>query len=43
MDPLDFPAGAAADDDPEVVAGMERLRVLRAAEGDVAEFVKPPN
>jgi hypothetical protein len=41
-DPLDFPPGAAADDDPAVLDGMERLRILRAAEGDVVEFVKPP-
>ena len=36
-DPLDFPDGDLPDDDPDVIAGMARLAVLRAAEGEVPE------
>ena len=38
IDVLDFPDGDLHDDDPDVIAGMARLAVLRAAEGDVPEL-----
>ena len=38
MQPLSPGPDAVPDDDPEVIAGMERLRVLREAEEDVAEI-----
>ena len=37
-DALDFPDGDLADDDPEIVAGMARLAVLRAAEDELPEI-----
>lgn len=41
MTDLDFPTGDLPDDDPDVVAGLERLRRLREAEADVPE-IRPP-
>jgi len=35
---LDTHIDDLADDDPDVVAGMERLRLLKADEGDVSEI-----
>ena len=37
-DPLDFPDGTLPDDDPDIIAGMARLTVLRAAENELAEI-----
>ena len=34
-DVLDFPDSDLPDDDPDVIAGMARLAVLRAAEAEV--------
>ena len=34
-DPLDFPDGDLPDDDPDILEGMARLAVLRAAEVEV--------
>ena len=31
-------AGSATDDDPDVIAGMLRLEVLRADEGEISEI-----
>lgn len=39
---LDFTPGAAADDDPEVLKGMELLRILPTVEGVVVELLQPP-
>ena len=36
--PLESPDADLPDDDPDIIAGMARLAVLRAAEGDVAEI-----
>ena len=30
-----------ADDDPDVVAGMDRLKTLREQEGDIADYRSP--
>jgi hypothetical protein len=38
MDDLDFPSGDLPNDDPEVVAGMERLRQLRDLESAIPEI-----
>jgi hypothetical protein len=38
MDILNPSDDELADDDPEVLAGMERLRELRALEGEIHEF-----
>ena len=38
LDPLDLPAADLPDDDPDIIAGMARLAILRAAEGDVREI-----
>ena len=37
-DPLDFPDGDLPADDPDIIAGMARLAVLRAAEDEVPEI-----
>ena len=36
--PLDFPDADLPDDDPDIIAGMARLAILRAAEGEVPEI-----
>ena len=41
-DPLDFPDGELPDDDPDVIAGMARLAVLRAAEHEVPTIPRDP-
>ena len=35
---LDFEGGDLSDDDPDVVAGIEHLAALRAAEHETVEF-----
>ena len=36
--PLDFPDADLPDDDPDIIEGMARLAILRAAEGEVPEI-----
>ena len=38
MDELGIEPGAASEDDPEVIARMGRLKVLRAAESSIPEI-----
>jgi hypothetical protein len=38
MDDLDFPSGDLPNDDPEVIAGMERLQQLRDLENGIPEI-----
>ena len=40
IDELEFPDGEATDDDPEVVAGMQKLRALREAEDEIPDLLK---
>ncbi|WP_156109861.1 hypothetical protein [Cryobacterium sp. MLB-32] len=35
---LEFPDGELPDDDPDIVAGMERLRILREHEDETPDF-----
>ena len=35
---LEHPAADLPDDDPDMIAGMERLRVLRACEEEISDL-----
>jgi hypothetical protein len=38
VDELDFAGGTLPDDDPEIIAGLERLRLLRQLDENVREL-----
>jgi hypothetical protein len=38
VDELEFPDGDVSDQDPDVVAGLARLRMIREADGVLLEF-----
>jgi len=38
-DDLEYPDTDLPDDDPDIIAGMERLRVLRASQDEIPDLL----